>query len=426
MSSKVTFDGNAKWYTAVLVIFLSTPLIGLTLPHSGLADRQNRPLSPGPDWSALLSEPTRFFEETSDWSSDRMFFSVSAPKAYRKVKYYVFGDSSSDQLSRNGSLVFYNGPIPGQFSSIDDICRRPASWANETENLISHWVRIQDWGSRNNIEVYGLVVPSKPIVYADELPKNIPVETRDNCRLATAGSYPMTAFSAKFPESVVYPLVAFYDRKDEPSFYPEQNFHSDGFSAELAVRHLVSIASDFSYRAPDMVLQPGRADLAGVFGFDRQISIGRPAGDGGYLRDTSAALEIAVLLDIPNNQVNVFLNDEAVDESVVLVLANSFGARLSPFFARHFQKVVVINTNKLALDSYGMLYGQIISDLGVDKALFLMHEAGYYNRMRQHALGLNSVSSGAQGNQMNIDDILHSGWHTSRIEKLHRWFHNNK
>ncbi len=383
---RVRFEPLSFVAIVALGVLFAIPLLGLFQDEEDLARRQNRALNEAPEWSTLVSEPSRFFAEGRAWLSDRALFSVDASVNYRKFKYYALGDSPAANVAREGDLVL---PIATDAANIDYVsvtgsCPTENDWDQMTQSLTNGWAEINRAAELAGLSTFGVIVPSKPVLYADRLPRSIPSEIRAQCVYTAENQSPAVRIASSFPDTLTYPLAEFMAERDVDHFYPLENFHADGMAASRAAQSLIYLSSLEPFREPDFTVREGNADMEPALGFARRVNFQRPDYVSAADRSNTLDREVQQGAGLRANQISAFYNANAADPRRVVIIANSFGARIAPDIASHYAETVQINTNGMNRQTLVRMFRYLMSG-DFDQILFVMHEPGYYNRVRLFA-----------------------------------------
>ena len=381
---------------AIIIVALLIPsAFILRSNEDNLATYHRRALVPAPDVSTLLEQPKDYFTALQAWHADRIGFGVRAGLLYRRISYFLFADAVKTVERSKGGFVFLVSHGQGaRMSSVADSCPERADWPEISKQIVNDWSAIlAAFDARKTVPTL-LIMPSKKTLYAENLPKSVPRDLRLRCQNIRDDGNPVVHLARDFEHSVIdaYPILAPF--KNAPHFYPPENFHSDGESAMRAVSTALDVMGYPVSR--DSVLEqfePVRAlaDLIGVLGFQRQIFLNEPAGfDKTKLERDAEYTEFIAAKFGKGTYARRYQNEDAPHKRSVLLITNSFGIRVAPYFASAFESVDLISTNQLnTVEARMHLFEEIVFGQAHDEIVFIFHDEAVFNgRLGNYATAL--------------------------------------
>ncbi|MFN3212310.1 MAG: hypothetical protein ACE37M_04335 [Henriciella sp.] len=379
-------------------------LIGLLIPSAlilrsneeNLATYHGRALAPAPGISGLAEEPKEYFTALQAWHVDRIGFGVRAGRLYRRVSYAVFADSPVKNIERGADdFVFLVSHGQGaRMSSVADSCPDKADWPDISNQMVADWQAIQAAFKTRGITPHLLIIPSKKTFYAERLPRSVPRALRSRCLNMRDPGHPIEHLARVQDGSVIDAYPALDPVKNRPHFYPPENFHSDG---ESAMRAVTAALMKMGYAVPkagafpQFETVPSHADLAGVLGFQRQIGLNEPIGfDKKALEQDATYPEFIAAAFGPGVYARRYKNADAPFKRSVLLISNSFGIRIAPYFSSAFETVDQISTNKLnSVDARVGLFEEIVFRGTHDEIVFIFHDESLFKgRLGKYAEAL--------------------------------------
>lgn len=365
---------------------LALPSLGTLLPEGDLSVRLNRNLTDLPEASAYAEGPIAAFGQFSDWYSERILLGVRAVKFMQQVRYYWLGDAGVVNTLRTGPLVFLSthAPEPLSYAAFDNSCR-PLN-ADTRPQFLEAVDQVDDWAAywqSQGIAFANLAVPSKPVLYADELPAYVPYETRMNCLTALEGEGYVSALAA-MSEATYYPLETLREQRDDPLYYPALNFHAD---SESMVDALLSTAADLGLPElqPELSTIERRADLRGIYQIDRMVTVRQPASfETSHTEQRD--FRNAIVEEIgPVRSARRWTPNTPTETAPILIFGNSF-SNYAGEFARLFNaEVIQFSTNRVSDERLTFMLSEIIDRYAVGTVIFVHEDAAIASgRLRQY------------------------------------------
>lgn len=373
MRSLLTF-GRAHAAKALIVLIFSIPTLAPQLPASmtaplsaWLAERlppplllllqstpvgENRNLAALPElprtWAGTLAFPAAL----DSWVADHMGFRSQLITANNLLRFELFGQFPTSQalLGRHGRvfLASYGTNAPA-YSGIDAVCGIIAPPEQRT-SLVAHLNLFSTTMEAHGLDGHLMIVPSAPVVYTEDLPAwEARRCTNSTPPIATALASPQL----RAPGSVLYPLAELRAMRADAAVYPGTWFHWAGpgarRSAELSLERFWHIAPDLAPPLKHSVrsmpsdlshLFPGVALASAVDMVDTAAS-GVTECHGAPCYPELPEI-IAKLWGVTR-----FSNPAAPLPRLVLV-TDSFGLSVGPWYARYYRDVLQVTTNDLS------------------------------------------------------------------------------
>lgn len=408
-AEKIRFEFGAMLATVLIALPLLIPTAMVAFnDEKVLMQRQKRALAELPDEGLFVQDPGAYFNKLKNWYSDRVGFGTDAALIYRKFSYFVLNDPAAPNVARGSAgMVFLTAHSgDGGLSSIEMSCPEHERWPEIAATAIDNWNTINTRFNAAGIEPKLLVFPSKKFLYPEHFPPQIPKVLRQRCmQMQTAGN-PIDELSLTYPETVNSALPVLIAHKDNPHFYPPENFHADGEAAERAVDGFIDFLgySDAIKALQGSGFSPGAgdADMYAIYGFKRRVMMGRSEqfpNPGKIVRDRSFARTIEDRTG-KASLVLRFSNPEAPIEENVLLIANSYGLRAAPYFSKYFNDVVLVETNGFnAVEQNENFFRDYVFESNFDHTVFILHDENVFSgRLTRYAKALSMTLRGKLDN----------------------------
>jgi hypothetical protein len=366
----------------VFFLLLALPFVAQV---TGFDDRgstaENRSLAPAPawpdNWAGLLALP----RQTDAWLRDHFGFRVALVRANSRIRYALFHEAPTRQvLFGKGNRLFLSGRDESHpYSVIAKICGIDGSDA-EVEAAaagVRTLLRAADADAPGAVFV---AVPSAPAIYAEDLPDWLARQ----CARPSSIERIVRRLDADpaLAARVIYPIDALIAAKQTGRVIPLYNFHWSGRGARVAAeviagqlpgsRRAIDIPtleqlapSDLSNMVPglnlsDRVVVPDYAAASLVYCYARPECLpGLGASVATVIGDYSRTLS-------PRS-----------GSRRLLLLTDSYGSFIAPWFAAWFGEVRHISTNTIGLLSAAeraTLRENLFRRYHPDSVIFLYHD----------------------------------------------------
>lgn len=397
MPSDIRIQPFAGMLTLVLILCLLVPTVRIPMgDDADMAVYHRRALTRFPVGAELQSEPEAYFATVQKWYEDRVGFSILSSWMRRTVSFHLFKDSPvpNIQIGKTGMLFLSAHESVSEPRSIENSCPASKDWPALSEKAEADWRLIQSRFRMNGLDPYLLIFPSKKALYPEYLPRSVPARLRKRCEEIGRGASPIPRLASAFPKHVLdaYPIL--HPHKNEPHFYPPENFHADGEAAmrgvEAAITRMMG-EGEARLETEQFLVAESKSDLSHLLGFSLANQINQLVGFDPAALQTVPIYEEAVrnLLGEPVWARRYQSVEAPLDETVMLI-TNSFGIRAAPYFARHFSRVDAISTNRLTEpEQHEAFFKQLVFDGEYDHVVFILHdESVFKHRLGKLASGL--------------------------------------
>lgn len=378
-SDAVGLRAGPKLMIVLLALGLFLPAFaGFFTNHKARQNWEKRELAALPNVLQASSSKV-FFTELEAFIDDHMGFATPLNQAYRKLQFYVFGDSPVANVSvGDEGFVFLNShSVSRPHTAISKLCLRNASQISKTAKAMDTFASIID---RQGATMTYAVVPSKPLLYPDRLPYTTPARFREACLSidplqSAAGQLRERAQGADY--RVYFPFSELAAMRDEPAFYPPENFHSASrINHEFArgLLHELDIDVGRAY-SKDAYLGVIRADMD-LLGFRRDADAWiYPYAD--YETVFSHREPSWVVRHYPRaRDFGTFVSANPASTRSALLLSNSFGKYVAPHLAPGFKSLHHINLNALRKTEAEAFLRQVLAQIQPDDVIYLVHDGG--------------------------------------------------
>ncbi|MEP5729530.1 MAG: hypothetical protein ABJL67_09140 [Sulfitobacter sp.] len=362
------------------VLFLPAIIGFKTLTHADILQQFNRPPTELPDLSQSLGNPPLAIQHAMRHLSERVGGVAYMTETLQKIRFNWFADPGAPLIARRGELVYLaafdvTAPV---MSNIGFSCRvgdegQLPTWLDllieNTQVVTQHLAPVVD-------KVGYLIVPSKPVLYHDQLPKGTPTSIREKCaNAATSGElehWAATVGQVDIPAS--YPLSLLTNNRDDPMYYPMGNFHAEGESAHDAATQLLRKIYPEHRVWPDIESQvvERAADLEFILTFPRILQF-RVPNYGPHetqisdiltkqLRSQNAALK----------DVSIYTTNTPIIGGNALIIGNSFAKHTAPDVAPYFDRTTLYDMSSSTDEELSYVFSTLAPE--ADVVLFIVQD----------------------------------------------------
>ncbi len=358
---------------------------------------ENRVLAPPPRLPTSLAALAALPRATDAWLDDRFGLRRPLVEVYDAARFALFGESGNPQIAfgRHGALFLTSHDAADPQQMLLFLCRGGDVDA-ASRAMAGALADFLDAALRRDPRMIDLLVPTKTVVDRADLPRWM--------RARCAGGHAalpavLAALAARRPQlraRVLYPLPLMQGLHGSDAPYPKFNFHWDGpglrrVAAAVALRFGRPERAPLALRGQDKSsdiahLLPGvrlpfrtyEPDLAAA-GIEASTSIAALGVSGAILGDVSR-----------------FTRHDRAGAAAgtgprLLILSDSFGQAIAPWFAAYYGEVWHVAVNNVAAlgpDRRAALLDQLFDRFRPDDLLFVFHDfsQGFVNQQLMRSL----------------------------------------
>ena len=326
----------------------------------------------------------RYFSDVEKYLDDHIGFAIEINRFYSKIESYLFNHSSSNGVSfGQDGFVFLNSHDPSEPDSIFKWFCTPRLSPALTADYIGKIEKVN-----NAIKAFGhraiFTVPiSKPTLYPEKLPDDIGQELKTWCSEFMQRENILKALQAQAEQRGIlfhYPYAEFLAAKNEPHFYPKENFHWRGGGGHLFSKKLfetLGLKIDNRYSEGARLIDT-RADLVHLIGFERPIKVWYYPYEIFKLSENKAP-ELDYMLDYYSRMhtagFSYYTSAAPLQQKDAIMISHSFGAYVSRDLAVGYRSIKHINIAALQDHEMEKFYKHLFS-LGENMDIILLfHDA---------------------------------------------------
>lgn len=335
-----------------------------------------------------LEERLSWFKKMDLYLNDHFGLRMEMIKWNNALRFHIFGDVNAVQLTagKNGYLFFNSHSAQHPLSMIHFLCGRQSK-ADDFQQMAKSANEFMQLALSNFSNSYLLIVPTKPIVYQEQLPDWL----REQC----AGFTPPVAEviaqlrrETNLKNRIIYPLAEMRSMALQHDIYTRPNFHwvADG---PHPVAQLV--ASNYFHLPKTATLSTlPKNEPSDMQGFLPGVRLENNVNELNYqdagITECKGGIcfpEFAPFADkIGDMSRYTQINKKG---KKLLIISDSFGQGISGMFSEYFSEVWHISTNSFTLlsnDELRMAKEISFQQFQPDYVLYVFHDAsiGYFNQ----------------------------------------------
>lgn len=382
-------DSNVKKKidtSAKIVIFLIGVLLLMPVIFSSNVDRnlrskmERRELNDWPSWAGRESI-SGYFSGIESYLDDHIGLSVFFNSLYRKLRFFIFNDPpvSNISIGAEGFLYLNSHSHKTPFNIYKKLCQTEFTGKQE-KKYIKNLKSLATFFEEIDYSFVFAVVPSKPALYPDYLPDNLPNGYKESCLKFTKQPNYLQSISKELSRQDVlffYPYAEFFNQRLKFAFYPKESFHWKGESAHVFSTLLLN-KMDISVQRIVQKKQISKyySDLT-MLGFDLEGSAWEYQPVNYQL--TQLDLEPK---DITNfyrkaTEYIYYESSNPTSNKHVVLLSNSFGQSVAPFLAAAFSSLLHVNVDQLKPEEFDKFFKVFLKKRNVDLVVLLMQDAAF-------------------------------------------------
>jgi hypothetical protein len=352
-SMSLTHPRLIRFIVFIVALLFALPiLIGLrSMTEADVQRLYNRSPTELPDPREIVNDPPAALQRAVQYFSERIAGVAFMTKSVQQMRFTWLKDPGSPLIARSRELVFLSAfdTAAPPMDNIRNSCRvgdgrNTALWL---QKLIENTQFVHSSLDTAALKIGFLIIPSKPVVYYDRLPKGTPASIRSLCA-QSAVSGELEHWMVEMEEANIaasYPLALFTTKRIDPAYYPAANFHAEGESAHDAALSLLDKMFPDREPWPQARFKTAHtdADLEFILTFPRKAPMRVP--DYGL---NAAYLDQPATIQLREKKpafraVSVYTTLNSIVGGDALIIGNSFARHATPNFAPFFDKTIVFD-----------------------------------------------------------------------------------
>lgn len=389
---------------ATILIFAAAVFLGLPSIRGLVEDTKKRELIenraltpfPNPDIQSLFTGS--FFSQLDLYLSDHFGYSRKLHRFHQSIVYFVFRDDPVPNLTlgRDGFVFLNSHSRDTPYSAFESLCVGGGD-AEDRPPVEQHWPDVLEELNRLGLRATLAVVPSKPGIYPEMLPRRVPESLRKACRDYGSIDNRMVRLRREGERrdlAIYYPFDEFSAARFSGNFYPKENFHWAGESIHLFMLGLfdvLGIAATESYSAdPERTVI--KAELSRILGVRLTATIRDFGYDAFGVTERTREPPFVRQWYSRASDFREALTDNPMTSRTALLISNSFGVFAVRHLAPAYRRIVHINVNNVLPEEGAGFLENVVRRVAPDDLIFMFHDesvAAEGRRMYQYLFGEN-------------------------------------
>ncbi len=378
------FENMRKLYQISFLVFfmliLTLPMVKHLVSEVKIKSSENRNLAQKPVYPKSYADIEIFINKSDDYFSDQFGFRKNFIEAANRLKFYVFNEIASKQITvgRNDFIYFNSHGAKHPKSLIKAVCNinsLPKEFQAKTVSNITNYInQTRALGVKSEVAI----IPTKARIYPEYLPKL----ENDWCK-NNPPAWWENIFDHNPLLTVYYPLSKMLELKQSIQVYLPHHFHWHGklpyVLAEDMMSSLWGISMMFDASTTDDRVQSDlKVHFKGVHFFDDSVKYDYSPLNIKKCEGHNCINGIEKFYK--HNTSYVYKTNEYETNTKLVVLADSFGQYIAMNFIRGFSEVLVIDINNLSMDEQLGFHQWIMETVKPTHLLLLLHDGGIYGR----------------------------------------------
>ena len=387
--------GRIIFIIAFFGILLTPALIHLSGKLQG-PSIENRALASKPVLPKTFAETLKFPAVVDVYLNDHFGLRNNLVAWNNKLRYHLLGDINAVQLTagKDGYIFFNSHAASTPLAMIHFLCGKNVAEKDRAE-IVRTASGFMHMAVQLKPESYLLLVPTKPVVYADKLPDWL----QQQCAQYTPSLPGVVATLKSLPglkDKIIYPLTEMQALKKSIALFPKNTFHWTGNGPEPVAQ---LVAENYLHRKRLTTLTSNLHDVASdIQQFLPGVALTVPTHDPDYARaGIIACLGVACFPEFIDTagkigDVSRYRHSNRQGPKL-LVISDSFGQGIAGFFAEYYAEVWHIslnNINQLSDKEQARFKQILLNEYAPDQILYVFHDAAVSYFERNSSILLNA------------------------------------
>jgi hypothetical protein len=358
-----------------LFIFLCLPMMKHLYVGDEIKSKENRNLTQRPSQPKNLASLSSYTSKVDDYLADQFGFRDVFIKTANRLRYQLFNETTSKQITmgENGFIFLNSHSAKHPYSLINNVCDiKPLSKELQDDAIkaFSKFIaNYEDQGFQTGIAI----IPSKSRIY----PENLLNPQAEICQ-----NNVITWLDQRINEvtgrGIYYPLKKFRQWKNEFQVYLPSFFHWNG---ELPYHVADDMMKNYWHIEPEFEVHPTdtsvKTDLQ-RFLFGLKIkNLSKKYDYSSYkVKACRGAHCFKNLSHVYERIIGFRFFKDSTAHNKLLILSDSFGAKITPHFIRGFDEVAMIELNHLKKKERLSFFNTVLSTEKPTHLLLLFHDGG--------------------------------------------------
>jgi len=349
---------------------------------------ENRMLATAPQMPSNMADVLKLPAAVDAYLNDHFGLRNKLVAWNNSLRYHLFGDINAVQLTagKDGYIFFNSHAAATPLGMVHFLCGKNVT-AQDRAGMVETASSFMRSALQIKANSYLLMVPTKPIVYAEKMPDWL----QSQCQLSTPTLPGVIASLNQQPGltgRVIYPLAEMQALKAKTEVYPKNTFHWTGMGPQSLAQWL----SEKYFHHPRLSTLSGQLHdrPSDIQQFLPGVTLNVPTMEPDYAQaGITACAGVACFPEWKGvaaslGDVSRYRHDKKQGPKLLLI-SDSFGHGVAGFFAEYYGEVWHLSMNNIILltePDRASLKKIIYQDFAPDQVLYVFHDAAmsYFER----------------------------------------------
>ena len=343
-----------------------------------IKSKENRNLIQRPAQPKDLASLTSYTSKVDNYLADQFGFRDVFIRTANRLRYHLFNETTSKQITMgNNGFIFLNShSAKYPYSLINKVCDITPVPTNDQDKAIAAYNDFITHYNNLGYQTSIAIIPTKSRIY----PENLLSPQADICQQNSRTWLDNRVSEVSSGLGVYYPIKQFRLWKNQFPVYLKSYFHWNGELpyqvADDMMKNYWHISPDFDVGASDTLVQ---SDLKR---FLQGLNLMNPSKKYNYkefgIKECRGRNCIENLNTVYKRVIGFrFIRENPTTHRQLLILADSFGAKITEHFIRGFDEVNMISISNLTLAEQKKFYETVLKDTKPTHFLLLFHDSGF-------------------------------------------------
>ncbi len=219
-----------------------------------------------------------------------------------------------------------------------------------------------------------IIIPMKPVIYADLLPNSVPLRLRKACMACSDVNSPLAKLAREL--HIFYPISEMMEQRDQEGFFPKANYHPTGLSLKIIRDAYLNSVGASAIKQETMKLVLSESEILKAYRIGARYPVymlNNPDVSQDEVANAVIANKIADLFVGPPTT-RVFTNTSDTASGTVLLFSDSLGFAASPVFAGGFKRLIWVYTNGMVQKDIPIVIDRVAAVEHVESVVMMMNQ----------------------------------------------------
>ncbi len=373
-----------KFYQKCFIVFfmliLTLPMIKHLVSEDKIKSGENRNLTQKPVVPESFSKLGAFIKQTDDYLADQFGFRRNFIAASNRIKYYIFHEFNSKQITiGSNNFIYFNSHTAQKPNSlIKSVCNVSLFAKSLQQQFLSNIEAYINLTKTHGIKTNIAIIPTKAKIY----PENLPELEKSWC-INTSQPWWNNNAKEEIQKGIYYPLNKMLNLKNTIQVYLPHHFHWHGklpyILAEDMIQALWKLPIEFNAKSKEIRAQSDlRFYFKGVHLYDNSVSY--DFSPLNIEKSEGHNCIQGIEKTYKNNICYAYKTSAYNTHTKLVVLSDSFGQFIAKYFIRGFSNVITIDLKNLSNAEQAGFHQWLFETVKPTHILLLMHDGGVWGR----------------------------------------------